>query len=55
MNICIQAADASTRFEKNNTELKRLYLIKNIDTINSIMARTPGYCGSFGTGLCTGF
>lgn len=50
MNICIQAADASTRFEKNNTELKRLYLIKNIDTINSIMARTPGYCGSFGTG-----
>ena len=50
MNICIQAAEASTRFEKNNSELKRLYLIKNIDTINTIMGMVPGYCGSFGTG-----
>lgn len=50
MNVCVQAANASTCFEKNNSELKRLYLLKNIDIINTIMSKTPGYCGSFGTG-----
>lgn len=50
MNICAKAADVSTRFEKCNSELKRKYLIKNIDIINTIMSHTPGYRGSFGTG-----
>ena len=50
MNTCVKAADVSTRFEKLNNELKRKYLIKNIDRINMIMSHTPGYCGSFGTG-----
>ena len=50
MNTCVKAANVSTRFENVNNELKRKYLIKNIDKINMIMSHTPGYCGSFGTG-----
>ena len=50
MNTCVKAADASTRFERCNNDLKRRYLIKNIDRINMIMSHAPGYCGSFGTG-----
>ena len=50
MDTCVKAADVSTRFEKLNNELKRKYLIKNINRINMIMENTPGYCGSFGTG-----
>ena len=38
MNTCVKAADVSTRFEKLNNELKRKYLIKNIDRINMIMS-----------------
>lgn len=49
-NLVREAARASTLFENTNTDLKRRYLIKNIDAINSIMKRMPGYCGSFGTG-----
>ena len=50
MNMCVKAASASTRFEKLNNNLKREYLIQNINLINMIMSYTPGYCGSFGTG-----
>lgn len=50
MNICLKACEASNRFEKCNAELKKEYLIKNICTINMIMSRVSGYCGSFGTG-----
>lgn len=50
MNICMQAALASNEFERANSELKREYLIKNINVINAVMSRVPGYCGSFGTG-----
>ena len=50
MNICVEAAETSNRFEKNNTELKKNYLLHNVNTINIIMSRAPGYCGSFGTG-----
>lgn len=50
MNRCVNAAEASTRFERLNNDLKRRYLIRNIDTINSVMSRMPGYKGSFGTG-----
>lgn len=50
MNTCVKAADVSTRFERCNNNLKRKYLIKNIERINMIMSHAPGYCGSFGTG-----
>lgn len=50
MNTCKKAADASTRFERLNNDLKRRYFIKNMERINMIMEHTPGYCGSFGTG-----
>ena len=50
MNTCMKAADASTRFERLNNDLKRRYFIKNMERINTIMENTPGYCGSFGTG-----
>ena len=50
MNICYNVGEFSTRFEKCNTKLKKEYLMKNIHTINSIMEKTSGYCGSFGTG-----
>lgn len=50
MNYFEMAAEASTIFEKNNTELKKKYIIKNIDLINTIMEQVSGYCGSFGTG-----
>lgn len=50
MNICLKASEASNRFERCNTELKKEYLIKNISTINMIMSKVSGYCGSFGTG-----
>lgn len=50
MNICVKASDASSRFERCNTELKLKYLKKNVDTINMIMSKVSGYSGSFGTG-----
>ena len=43
-------AEISNKFEKNNSELKRLYLLKNILAFKMIAARTPEYRGSFGTG-----
>ncbi len=49
-NLAIEAAAASTLFEKTNSDLKRKYLIKNIEMINEVMKQAPGYCGSFGTG-----
>lgn len=49
-NICEQASLASTKFEENNSDLKRKYLIRNIEVINAVMSCAPGYCGSFGTG-----
>lgn len=50
MNICREAANISTRFERLNNDLKRRYYIKNIERINTIMEHTPGFYGSFGTG-----
>ena len=49
-NLAFEAAAASTLFENTNSDLKRKYLIKNIEAINTVMSHTPGYCGSFGTG-----
>ena len=50
MNMCEKAANTSTKLEKMNTPLKREYYKENINLINAIMSRVPGYCGSFGTG-----
>ena len=41
---------ASTDFEKTNTELKRKYLIWNIEAFNSIASAVTVSKGSFGTG-----
>ncbi len=49
MNICLEAATYSSKFENNNTELKKKYIIENIKAINDVMQKAPGYFGSFGT------
>lgn len=41
---------ASTNFEKTNTELKRKYLIWNIESFNIIASKVKGFRGTFGTG-----
>lgn len=43
-------ANASTDFEKSNTDLKRKYLIWNIDVFNAVASRVSVSKGSFGTG-----
>lgn len=50
INICIKAAEASTEFERSNSDLKRRYLIRNIELYNHIVAMVDGNRGSFGTG-----
>ena len=41
---------ASTDFEKENSELKRKYLIWNIETFNFWASKVSVGLGSFGTG-----
>ena len=43
-------SDASTEFEKNNTELKRKYLLWNIEAFNIIASKISANRGTFGTG-----
>lgn len=50
ISYCADVANVSTEFELENTDLKKKYLIKNIQTINEIMSSVHGFCGSFGTG-----
>lgn len=45
-----KAAKASNDFEYNNTDLKRRYLIRNIQAFNYIVSLIEGNQGSFGTG-----
>ena len=33
INFCVEAAEASTEFERNNSELKRQYLLKILNYI----------------------
>lgn len=52
-SICLEVVESSNKFEENNfknKDLKKMYIKKNIDIINSIMEHTTGYRGSFGTG-----
>lgn len=50
INICKEAAEISTEYEKNNSELKKTYLIHNIMVYNCLVEKLTGYKGSFGTG-----
>lgn len=50
INICKKAANASTLFEITNTDLKRDYIVHNIELYNQIVALVDGSRGSFGTG-----
>lgn len=48
--FCSDVAKMSTEFEKENTEIKRKYLIRNIKKISDIMQSIKGCKGTFGTG-----
>lgn len=50
VSIAKKVRDASNKFEENNSELKRRYLIKNIYTFNFLVSKIDVSCGSFGTG-----
>ena len=50
IDICGAVAEISNGYEKNNSDLKKKYIIQNINLINIIMKNIKGYCGSFGTG-----
>lgn len=50
ITICKKAASISNEFERNNCDLKRDYLVRNINLYNQIVANVTGYKGSFGTG-----
>lgn len=49
-DITKKVESASTNFEKTNTELKRKYLIWNINAFNLIASQVSVHKGSFGTG-----
>lgn len=49
-NICIKAVKASSNIERNNSDLKRIYLIKHIVLFNYISRMINGNFGTFGTG-----
>lgn len=46
----LRVANISDGYEKENTELKKEYIKKSIESIVSIMMAVPGFKGSFGTG-----
>lgn len=50
ITICNKAAKISNDFERNNSNLKRMYLVHNIKLYNHIVKKVEGFCGSFGTG-----
>lgn len=49
-SITDKVARMSTEFEKNNSDLKRRYLLWNIESFNIIASKISGFRGSFGTG-----
>ena len=50
IDFCIKTANISTDFEKTNTELKREYLISNINQYHQITSQISCNKGTFGTG-----
>lgn len=49
-DVTTEVEKASTDFEKTNTELKRKYLLWNIEAFNIIASKVHNNKGSFGTG-----
>lgn len=50
MDYIEKVSKASTDFEKSNNDIKRRYLIRNIQAFNYIVSLIDGNQGSFGTG-----
>lgn len=50
ITFCADVARISSLYENLNTDLKKEYLIKNIETLLEIMKNTIGFKGAFGTG-----
>ncbi len=50
IDYCQKAVEASTIFELNNTEVKRLYILENIKKFNAIKESISNSSGTFGTG-----
>lgn len=50
MDIIKRVVESSTIFEKNNTKIKKEYLLKNINIFNDIARKVSGYKGFFGVG-----
>lgn len=49
-SITRRVEGASTDFEKTNTDIKRRYLLWNIESFNIIASKVTGNKGTFGTG-----
>lgn len=49
-NICSLVADICNEFELSDANIKKEYILKNINTIKFIMEGAPGFRGCFGTG-----
>lgn len=50
INFCVKTANISTDFEITNTELKRQYLLANINKYHEITSQITSNKGTFGTG-----
>lgn len=50
INFIRKVAKISTEYEKNNTALKKRYIISNINLYHKVVGQISGYSGSFGTG-----
>ena len=50
IDICIKAANLSSEFERNNSELKRRYILYHILLYKYISKMIPESYGTFGTG-----
>ena len=50
INICNNVAEISNEFEKNNSDLKKKYYIKNIEIFNYAVNEVSNCYGTFGTG-----
>lgn len=50
ITFCADVARISSLYENLNTDLKKEYLIKNIETLLEIIKNTIGFKGAFGTG-----
>lgn len=50
INICRKAAIASNNYEKENSKIKKQFILRNIEDFNEIAKKAEGFKGSFGTG-----